>query len=154
MLEKLSSSVRPVRTLQQQERCPRAKEFLATVAELMDAALDGQPAPSSRCYVYDAQENNLTLENVWPLATLPVQLHGANSVTLLDTSYTSLLQLDFVSTHKLTGKKVYFSIIEGKEGKWRGVPVQIRYQPNWWFQVVLNLRPPTSTASSVSAGTN
>jgi len=23
----------------------------------------------------------------------------------------------------------------------KGVPVQIRYQPNWWFQVVLNLQP-------------
>jgi hypothetical protein len=154
MLEKISSSVRPLRTLQEQQRCPRAKEFLATVAELMDAALEGQPAPSSRCYVYDAQENNLTLENVWPLATLPVQLHGPNNVTLLDSSYSHLLQLDFVSTHKLTGKKVYFSIIEGTEGKWRGVPVQIRYQPNWWFQVVLNLRPSVGTATSVNARTN
>ena len=154
MLEKLSSSVRPVRTLQEQQRCPRAKEFLATVAELMDAALDGQSTPSSRCYVYDAQENNLTLENVWPLATLPVQLHGPNNVTLLDSSYSHLLQLDFVSTHKLTGKKVYFSIIEGVEGKWRGVPVQIRYQPNWWFQVVLNLRTSPGTATSVNARAN
>jgi hypothetical protein len=154
MLEKISSSVRPVRRLQEQQRCPRAKEFLATVAELMDAALVGQPAPSSRCYVYDAQENNLTLEHVWPLATLPVQLHGPNNVTLLDSSYSHLLQLDFVSTHKLTGKKVYFSIIEGTEGKWRGVPVQIRYQPNWWFQVVLNLRPSAGTATSVSARAN
>ena len=154
MLEKISNSIRPVRTLQEQQRCPRAKEFLATVAELMDAALDGQSAPSSRCYVYDAQENNLTLENVWPLATLPVQLHGPNNVTLLDSSYSHLLQLDFVSTHKLTGKKVYFSIIEGAEGKWRGVPVQIRYQPNWWFQVVLNLRPSAGTATSVSARAN
>jgi hypothetical protein len=47
MLEKISSSVRPLRTLQEQQRCPRAKEFLATVAEPMDAALDGQLAPSS-----------------------------------------------------------------------------------------------------------
>jgi hypothetical protein len=154
MLEKISSSVRPVRTLQEQQRCPLAKEFLATVAELMDAALDGLLAPSSRCYVYDAQENNLTLENVWPLATLPVQLHGPNNVTLLESSYSHLLQLDFVSTHKLTGKKVYFSIIEGTEGKWRGVPVQIRYQPNWWFQVVLNLRPSAGAATSVSARAN
>jgi hypothetical protein len=25
------------------------------------------------------------------------------------------------------------------------VPVQIRYQPNWWFQVVLNLLPKTTS---------
>jgi len=70
-----------------------------------------------------------------------VQLTGPNKVSLLNTTYSNLLQLDFVSTHKLTGKKVYFSIVTGKEGNLRGVPVQIRYQPNWWFQVVLNLRP-------------
>jgi hypothetical protein len=50
-------------------------------------------------------------------------------------------ELDFVSTHKLTGKKVYFTILAGTEGPLRGVPVQIRYQPNWWFQAVLNLAP-------------
>jgi hypothetical protein len=51
-----------------------------------------------------------------------------------------LLQLDFVSTHKRTGKKAYFTIYAGTQGAQRGVPVQICYQPNWWFQVVLNLR--------------
>jgi hypothetical protein len=54
--------------------------------------------------------------------------------------------LDFVSTHKLTGKKVYFSIVTGRQGNLRGVPVQIRYQPNWWFQVVLNLLPAKNAA--------
>jgi len=32
-------------------------------------------------------------------------------------------------------------ILAGTEGPLRGVPVQIRYQPNWWFQAVLNLAP-------------
>ena len=46
-----------------------------------------------------------------------------------------------MSTHKETGKPVNFTILVGTKGELRGVPVQIRYQPNWWFQVVLNLRP-------------
>jgi hypothetical protein len=36
---------------------------------------------------------------------------------------------------------VYFTIVLGTQGALRGVPVQIRYQPNFWFQVVLNLLP-------------
>lgn len=152
MLEKIKESEQPVRSLQDANRCPRAQEFLATIAELMDAALAGQAAPASRCYIYDSQENTLTLETLTPLANLPVQLHGANNTTLLDTTYTNLLQMDFVSTHKLTGKKVYFSIVSGTQGNLRRVPVQVRYQPNWWFQVVLNLKPAadgTKTASKV-----
>jgi hypothetical protein len=142
MLDRLSGSTQPLRTFEDAGRCPRSEEFLASVAELIDAALATGKAPESRCYVYDAQENTLTMEHIWPVHLLPVQLHGPNNSVLLNTSYADLLQLDFVSAHKLTGKKVYFSILAGTKGEFRGVPVQIRYQPNWWFQVVLNLLPP------------
>jgi hypothetical protein len=141
MFENLSNSTRPLHTLQNASRCARSEEFLGTIAELMEAALGGQTAPLSRCYVYDAQENTLAVESISPVAKLPVQLHGPNNTTLLDTVQEHLLQLDFVSTNKVTGKKAYFSILTGTEGNLRAVPVQIRYQPNWWFQVVLNLRP-------------
>jgi len=141
MLDRIATSDRPVRALSGEGRCPRAGSFLATIAELMQASLDGQNGKLSRCYVHDAQENTLTLENKTHIATLPVQLHGAANAVLLDTSYSDLLQLDFVSTHKETGKQVNFTIFVGTKGNLRGVPVQVRYQPNWWFQVVLNLRP-------------
>ena len=141
MLDRLSGSTRPLRSLQDESRCPRAEEFLGTVAELVAAALVTAKAPESRCYVYDAQENTLTLERVSPVHSLPIQLHGPNNSVLLNTSYPDLLQLDFVSAHKSTGKKVYFSLLVGTKGEMRGVPVQIRYQPNGWFQVVLNLLP-------------
>jgi len=150
MLDRLSESAQPLRSLRDDLRCPRSEEFLATVAGLIDASLAGRTAPESRCYVYDAQENTLTLEHVSPVDTLPVQLHGPNNTVILNRSYQNLLQLDFVSTHKLTGKKVYFSILVGTKGDLRGVPVQIRYQPNWWFQVVLNLLP-TETHSPANA---
>jgi len=92
-------------------------------------------------YVHDAQENTLTLETVERLMTLTVQVQGRNEQPLLDVQHHDLLQLDFVSTHKKTGKQVNFTLIVGTKGSLRGVPVQIRCQPNWWFQVVLNLRP-------------
>jgi hypothetical protein len=147
MLERLTTSSQPIRSLEEDSRCPRAEEFLASVAELIDAALAGHKGPESRCYVYDAQENILTLEHISPVNVLPVQLHGPHDSLLLDTSYSNLLELDYVSTHKATAKKVYFSIFVGTQGKLRDVPVQIRYQPNWWFQVVLNLLPGEGTPS-------
>jgi hypothetical protein len=146
MFEHLESSERPVRSLATDGYCSRTASFLATIAELIDDALNGQSARLSRCYLYDAQENTLVLENATPLNKVPVQLHGPNDSTILDTTYHDLLQLEFVSTHKETGKKVSFTILVGTKGTLRGVPVQIRYQPNWWFQVVLNLRPAKTEA--------
>lgn len=156
MLDRIAASDGPVRALEDPLRCPRSAAFLATIADLMNAALAGQAAPLSRCYVHDAQENTLVLERVTSLQKFPVQLHGPNSTVLLDTSYANLLQLDYVSTHKETGKSVSFSILVGTQGNLRGVPLQIRYQPNWWFQVVLNFRPdspliPRSTPPSALA---
>jgi hypothetical protein len=141
MLDRIAASESPVRSLEASSRCSRSADFLASVADLMDAALAGQAAPLSRCYIHDAEENTLTLETITAVRNFPVQLHGPKNTVLLDTSYSNLLQLDCISTHKETGKTSSFSISVGTQGNLRGVPVQIRYQPNWWFQVVLNLRP-------------
>ncbi len=73
MLDRLGGSTQPLRSLQQDSRCPRSEEFLATVAELVDLSLAGQKAPVSRCYVYDAQEDTLILEQVVNVDVLPVQ---------------------------------------------------------------------------------
>ena len=151
MLDRLTRSLQPIRSLKEDSRCPRAEEFLASVAELMDAALAGHKGPESRCYIYDAQENTLTLERIFPVNVLPVRLHGPHDTLLLDSSYSNLVELDYVSTHKATDKKVYFSIFLGTQGKLRDVPVQICYQPNWWFQVVLNLLPDEGNSPAVTA---
>jgi hypothetical protein len=156
MLEHLATSARPPRSLQEPQRCQRSAEFLASVAELIDAAIDGARAPVSRCYIYDAQENTLFLARVTPQESLPVRLHGPDNVVLLDATYRKVLQLDFVSTHKLTGKQVDFKVYVGSEGTRRGVPVQICYQPNWWFEVILNLVPekPARSDSAAASANN
>jgi hypothetical protein len=74
-----------------------------------------------------------------PVKKWDVQVNAAKGGTLAERSYDDLLQADFVSTHQATGKHVYFAILLGTRGSMKGVPVQIRYQPNWRFQVVLNL---------------
>jgi hypothetical protein len=144
MLDKLSVSERAPRTLDNAGGCPRAGEFLGGVAQLMDTALENPGSPASLCYVYDAQVNTLTLEHVEPLKKLSVKVNSAKGGTLMDNSYDDLVEADFVSTHQATGKRVYFAIVMGTRGGLRGVPVQIRYQPNWWFQIVLNLLPKTT----------
>jgi hypothetical protein len=156
MIEKLNASEKPARTLDDSSRCSRPGEFLGTVAQLTDAALknaaplNGAPgntagaATPALCYVHDAQVNTLTLEHVEPLQKLQSKINAAEGGLLADNTFENLLQLDFVTTHQLTGKKVYFALLVGTQGPLRGVPVQIRYEPNWWFQVVLNLQRNTS----------
>jgi hypothetical protein len=143
MLEKLSSSERPARTLDNAPGCPRAGEFLGSVSQLMDAALEKPSLPASLCYVYDAQVNTLTLERIEPIRKLNVKVNSAKGGTLTEQTYDELLEGDFVSANQVTGRRVYFTIVMGTQGALRGTPVQIRYQPNWWFQVVLNLLPKT-----------
>jgi hypothetical protein len=54
-------------------------------------------------------------------------------------------------TKRSTGKQSEFTIEVGTKNELRGVPVQIRYQPNWWFQVVLNLRLESVTQKASAA---
>ena len=144
MLEKLSSSERPARTLENAAGCARAGEFLGSVSQLMNTAMENPPGPMSLCYVYDAQVNILTLERVEPVRKFAVKVNSAKGGALTDQTYDELLQADFVSANQATGRRVNFTILMGEHGDLKGVPVQIRYQPNWWFQVVLNLLPKTT----------
>lgn len=141
ILDKLSGSDHPPRVLDTAAGCPRSGEFLGAVAQLVDTAVQNRWAPQSLCYVYDAQVHTLTLEHVVPLTKFDTKVNSAKGGTLTERTYDDLLQADFVSTHQATGKKVNFTILLGTRDSLRGVPVQIRYQPNWWFQVVLNLLP-------------
>jgi len=141
MLEKLSSSERPARVLENSLGCARAGEFLGTVSELLDRALENHGGRLSLCYIYDAQVNTLMVEHTAWLPKLAVKVKTAKGGMLADRTYEDLLETDLVSENQLTGKRVYFTILVGTKNDLRGVPVQIRYQPNWWFQVVLNLLP-------------
>ena len=148
IFEKLSKlEDRPVRELSDLQGCARASEFLATVAQLMDSALKGNAQQQSLCYIYNAEVNTLTLQKVNSLAKLAVQVKSSKGELAVDKTYTDLIEAEFVSTSKKTGKKSEFTIAMGTKGEQRGVPLQIRYQPNWWFQVVLNLKPESLVAA-------
>jgi hypothetical protein len=121
--------------------CPRVGEFLSTVLQLMSDATAGRTTAESLCYIYNARHYTVTLESVQPLAekNVHVQLH-ANGGSL-DRAYRHLLNAHFQVACQETGTKSEFDIVLGTEGSLRGAPIQINYQPNWWFQIVLNLLP-------------
>ena len=62
---------------------------------------------------------------------LDVRVSSARGGVLTEQNYDEVAQADFVSQHQRTGKRVYFTLLLGKRDALRGVPVRIRYQPNW-----------------------
>jgi len=123
------------------QACPRAGEFLSTTLQLMDDAVAGRTTPVSYCYLYNAHHYTATLLSVHSVAekTVHVNLRGKGGP--LDRTYRHLKEAHFVVVGQETGAKSIFDILLGTEGNLRGAPVQITYEPNWWFQVVLNLAP-------------
>ncbi len=119
--------------------CPRVGEFLSTVLQLMDAAVADRPTPVSLCYIYNARHYAATLTSVHNVEakTVHVNLHGTSAP--LDRTYHHLKEAHFVVQGEETGAKTSFEILLGTEGNLRGAPLQITYQPNWWFQIILNL---------------
>jgi hypothetical protein len=126
----------------------RVGEFLTTILQLMSDATAGHATPESLRYIYNARHYTATLLSVQPVAdkTVHVQFH-ANGGSL-DRAYRHLQDAHFEVTCQETGAKSIFSIVLGTEGNLRGTPIQINYQPNWWFQVVLNLMPDTPQSNS------
>ena len=114
--------------------------FLATLAELIDAALEGARAPQSRCYIYNARRYTATLERVKPIEreTIKVKLHGSDHALRAD--YENLLKARFRIRRSDSDQTTSFELLLGTAGELRGVPIQIVHQPNFWFKVVLNLK--------------
>lgn len=123
MLEHLNESERPVKTLEEGQTCSQSNGFLGTVAALLDEAANNAKMPASLCYFYDAQMNTLILEHVERIAKFPVKVNSSKSGVILEKTYEDLFSADFVSVHKLTGKRVNFTIVMGTKGHMRGVPV-------------------------------
>ena len=123
------------------QACPRAGEFLSTTLQLIDDAVAGRPTPDSLCYIYNARHYKATLLSVHPVAEKKVHVTLRGNGGALDQTYRHLQEAHFEVANEETGTKSSFDILLGTEGNLRGAPIQITYQPNWWFQVILNLAP-------------
>ena len=127
------------------QRCARVSGFLASVAELVDGALQRGATKGEACYIHYGELYTLKLLSVKPVAEKSVRVELKSEPKLLEHTYQNLLQTEFQILNHQTGKKTDFELLMATQGRLRGVPVQITYQPNWWIEIVLNLKPEQST---------
>jgi len=121
--------------------CIRSGGFLSTTEELLQRSLTGEKPPFSSCYLYNARPYTLTLQRVTPVAAQNIHIALKSTGQKIEASYHNLEESQFQIHNQESGAKTNFSVLLGTAGELRGVPVQINYQPNWWFQIVLNLKP-------------
>jgi len=119
--------------------CSRPGGFLSTAAELLERSLTEEKTPVSLCYVYNARPYTLTLQRVIPIPVTDLHITLKEKGQRIDQSYRDLKESHFQIYNQESGAKTDFSVLVGTTGELRAVPVQINYQPNWWFQIVLNL---------------
>jgi hypothetical protein len=145
---------RQVRRLEGEARasCPRAGEFLSTTLQLLDDALDGHAMPDTLCYIYNARHYQATLVSAHPVDQKKIHVALHDGTGALDRTYRHLLDTQFSVLNQETQVTSLFEIFVGTEGKLRGTPVQIDYEPNWWFQIILNLQPGASPSNKAGDG--
>jgi hypothetical protein len=138
----------PIRELAGSRRkCGESIGFLEATDELIKRALSGSKAPHSVCYIHNARNYTLTLEERSNVKSKSIHLRRKDG-TKLDRNYRDLILASFSTLNHDSGERSSFELLLGSAGELRGVPVQIVHQPNWWFQVELNLE---SSSSGVKA---
>jgi hypothetical protein len=143
VIARFETTTRPIRRFvpSGNKFCARSAGFLATIDELLRMALQERATPITLCYVYNARYYTATLQKVIPTPERTVRVTPKDASQKFEKTYRELLETRFLVVNHETGNKNNFTILLGTAGELRGVPVQISYQPNWWFQVVLNLKP-------------
>jgi hypothetical protein len=133
----------PLRRLEGPSRltCGTTRGFLATLQQLIDQALAGRPAPLSSCYIYNVRSYTAVLERLSRVKERTVRIKFRPDGREASRTYHDLLAARFQVRRHDSDERTSFEILLGTVGPLRGVPVQIVYQPNFWFQVVLNLNP-------------
>jgi hypothetical protein len=121
--------------------CGGAPGFLFTVRALIDSALEEQTIPARRCYAYNGRTYSMQLEHLRPVSRKSIRVSRHNRPSPVDATYENLCEGDFRVLEDSTGNSEKFQILFGSSGRLKGVPVQVRYQPNWWFRITLNLDP-------------
>ena len=118
-------------------RCGEARGFLQSVEQMIDRALALAETPVSLCYVYNARDYMLILEDREEVDSKAVTVDRKDG-TRLETTYERLIRAKFETVNH-ESKRSSFELFLGRDRDLRGVPVQIVHQPNFWFKVELNL---------------
>jgi len=124
------------------QACGRREGFLESVAELIEPAIDGRARQPAICYFYNGVQHQLSLAQVTRVPSETVKLTLRDAPHEYIRTYRDLVLARFENFNQTTERKTEFELLLGTAGNLRGVPVQIHYKPNWWFQVILNLMTP------------
>jgi hypothetical protein len=122
--------------------CSRSEGFLETVAELVDAAVAQSDPRRSLCYFYNGDQHEVRLAQVTRVPTETIRLSLRQEPHEYVRTYDDLALAHFEDFNRTSKAESQFELLLGTTGNLKGVPVQIRYQPNWWFQAILNLTTP------------
>ena len=128
-------------------KCRDSRGFLQATDELIGRVLNGSKAPQSICYIHNARNYTLTLEEHSKVKRKSVRISHKDG-TKLEKEYRDLIRAHFSVLNHESEERSTFGLLLGTVGELRGVPVQIVHQPNWWFEAELNLE---STSSEVQA---
>jgi hypothetical protein len=101
----------------------------ASLAAASDGEDDGGGTAAPLTYVYK--------EFVYDLSLRKIQRAGRR--TIRGTTYDNLARADFAIRNHTTRDVTKFSVTYPVDGPSAGVPVFIRFQPNWWLNVDLSL---------------
>ena len=118
--------------------CSRTQGFLQAVERLVEHAVSSRAVPSDQCYVHNARYYTISLRKAEPVKSAQVKIKLRNGKAF-ERSYENLTQADFEVLNHESKERTRFDLLLGSSGNLRGVPVQIHYQPNWWFQTTLHL---------------
>jgi hypothetical protein len=143
VMEQLKTDVRPPHVLDARtlEGCAHGSGFLFTLRELTAALLSGQKAPLTRCYVYFGRRYTMTVGRSEPVPEMTVALKLKGATRKVERTYRDLRRAEFRIMNTQTGLPTDFRMVFGAAGGLKGVPVQVEFQPNWWFRVTINLKP-------------
>jgi len=95
----------------------------------------------TRCYIYFAKRYTMTINRCEPVNELKVALKLRGTERKVETVYRNLRKADVRVVNTQTGLPTDFRLVFGESGELKGIPVQVEFQPNWWFRVAINLRP-------------
>ncbi|HEY7816699.1 MAG TPA: hypothetical protein VIG29_00665 [Vicinamibacteria bacterium] len=121
-------------------RCEPARGFLLALKDTTEAMLESGNLPGPSCYLHNSKVYRLVARKMEQRDRHEVrfQRHGGSRVRFV---YEDVLRADFDVTDPAGRRRTSFRLWLGKSGALRGVPLQIDYQPNWWFRVILHLDP-------------
>jgi hypothetical protein len=152
VFDKLAEPGGQVRTVDvtKPEACTRTEGFLSSVSDLIDAGLENRKLPVTLCYLFNGERFTIKLTKVThvPHETVSLTLH--QEPKQYTRNYDDLLLAHFDNFNETTKKPSSFELLLGTTGKLRGIPVRIMYQPNWWFQVILNVKTPETQQASLT----